>query len=250
MNKYFKVIIVLFAFFFTSACSSNESIYNTKMVSSISSDSYIVNETNEEVLKANIIVFNNNYSSLLGLKYKENNTYGSGVIFKSDENYYYALTNNHVIGDDYNCNEQEIFVEDYYLNRYKGKIVYSDVNYDLAVVRFEKVRELAILEISDSDVSIRESVRSMGNPNSIRNVINKGMINCYSYITLNNDKSKVDFEVIVHSAAIDSGSSGGALLDNNNEIIGITFAGVFDNEGSFITGYAIPSYKIIEFLNK
>ena len=88
----------------------------------------------------------------------------------------------------------------------------------------------------------------MGNPNSTKNIISQGMVNCYSLITLNNSKSKIDFEVIVHTALIDSGSSGGALINKNNEIVGITFAGVFDNNDKFITGYAIPSSKIIEFL--
>ena len=103
--------------------------------------------------------------------------------------------------------------------------------------------------IGDNSSEVRESVKSMGNPNSIKNVITNGMINCYSYISLNNNKSKVDFEVIVHSANINSGSSGGALLNEYNEIVGITFAGVFDNKGNFITGYAIPLEKIVEFIN-
>ena len=90
----------------------------------------------------------------------------------------------------------------------------------------------------------------MGNPSSIKNVISEGKIDCFGYVSLDSTKSNIEFEVIVHSAAIAGGSSGGALLDSNNEIIGITFAGVFDRDGIFITGYAIPSEKIIEFLNK
>jgi len=113
-----------------------------------------------------------------------------------------------------------------------------------------RITDLNVLNISSDTATVRESVRSMGNPDSIKNVINDGMINCFSYISLNNDNSKVDFEVIVHSALIDGGSSGGALLDSNNEIIGITFAGVFDKKDNFIVGYAIPCEKIMEFLNK
>jgi len=216
----------------------------------MSSSSYVVSEENEDVLKSNVMIFNKNYSKFLGLKYEESNSYGSGVIYKSDDNYYYALTNHHVINDDKDCSNQEIYVEDYFSNRYKGVVLYSDVNYDLAIVRFEKKLDLNVLNISSDTATVRESVRSMGNPDSIKNVINDGMINCFSYISLNNDNSKVDFEVIVHSALIDGGSSGGALLDSNNEIIGITFAGVFDKKDNFIVGYAIPCEKIMEFLNK
>lgn len=250
MKRIFRVTILLFAFLFVCACSNEEKIYNAKIVSSVSDVQYVVSDEAEEVLEANVMIFNNCYSSLLGFKYKENNSYGSGVIYKSDENYYYVLTNNHVVSYDVNYDKQDLILEDYYLNRYEAEVVYSDVSYDLAVIRFEKNIDLAVLNINDDKISIRENVRSMGNPDSVKNVINDGEINCFSYVTLNNEKSKVDFEVIVHSAQISSGSSGGALLDSNNNIIGITFAGVFDNEGDFITGYAIPSYKIIEFLNK
>ena len=209
-----------------------------------------ISEENEDVVKANVMIFNNNYSEFLGLKYREDNSYGSGVIYKSDENYYYALTNNHVISYDYSYSKHEIFVEDCYANEYIGEVVYSDAKYDLAIVRFVKTSELKVLNINEEKATVRESVRSLGNPNAMKNVISSGMVNCLSYVDLNSEKSKIDFEVIVHSATIASGSSGGALLDSNNEIIGITFAGVFDNNGSFITGYAIPSEKIIEFLNK
>jgi S1-C subfamily serine protease len=249
MKKYFKVVIILFTFLFVCACNRNENDYNTKIVSSATSPSYSRSNENENVLRANVMIFNNNYSSFLGLKYEENNSYGSGVIYKSDSKYYYVLTNNHVISYDYSYNQHDIYIEDYYSNKYKCEIVYSDINYDLAIVRFEKKTELNVLHIEEDSVDVRESVRSMGNPKSVKNVISKGMVNCFSYITLDNEKSKVDFEVIVHSAEIAGGSSGGALLNRNNEIIGITFAGVFDNKGNFITGYAIPSARIIEFLN-
>ncbi len=249
MRRCFRFVIIFLAFFLVSACNNSESMYNAKMVSSYSSNLYISSEKNDEVLKANVMIFNNCYSTFLGIKYKENNSYGSGVIYRKDENYYYVLTNNHVIGYDYSYSNQQIIVEDFYFNKYVGEVMYSDVKYDLAIVRFENKETLKVLNISDNSSEVRESVKSMGNPNSIKNVITNGMINCYSYISLNNNKSKVDFEVIVHSANINSGSSGGALLNEYNEIVGITFAGVFDNNGNFITGYAIPVEKIVEFIN-
>ena len=242
-------MVILLTLFLVSACSNNESIYKERMVSSYGRDLYINSKENDFVVKANVMIFNNHYSTFWGIKYKEDNSYGSGVIYKKDRNYYYVLTNNHVISYDYSYSNQQIIVEDFYSNKYSGEVIYSNISYDLAIVRFENKENLQVLNIGSNNSQVRESVRSMGNPESIKNVINTGMINCYSYVSLNNSKSKVDFEVIVHSANINGGSSGGALLNEDNEIIGITFAGVFDNKGNFITGYAIPVEKIIEFIN-
>ena len=248
MKRCFKVLMILFSFLCVSACSNNETAYNTRIVSS-EVKPFNVSGANEEIIKANVMIFNNNYSEFLGVKYREDNSYGSGVIYKSDEQYYYALTNNHVVSYDYSYSKHQILVEDCFSNEYVGEVIYSDALYDLAVVRFIRNSELKVLNLSDDEIKDRDSIRSMGNPDSVKNVINNGMINCLSYINLNSDKSKVNFEVIVHSATIASGSSGGALLNSDNEIVGITFAGVFDKSGNFITGYAIPSEKIIEFLN-
>ena len=250
--KYFKIMILLFIFLFVGCSSVNSDGYNTQVVSSNSKGYNYASTSNkdEEILMSNIMVYNRNYSKFLGIKYKEHNTYGSGFIFKEDENHYYVLTNNHVVSYDYSYNYHQIIVEDYYGNLYEGKIITSDSRYDLAVVRFNKSVKLKVLDIVDNDGLIGEEVRSMGNPNSTKNVINKGRLNCYSIVNVNSDKSNVNFDVLVHSALIRNGSSGSALLNNHNKVVGVTFAGVFDDKDNFITGYAIPASKINEFLNK
>ena len=104
MNKYFKFIFILVALLFCADGNTIENGYQAKMVSSPIVETYSSYKDNQDVLKANVMIFNKNYSSFLGFKYKENNTYGSGVIYNSDDEYYYVLTNNHVIGYDYSCN--------------------------------------------------------------------------------------------------------------------------------------------------
>jgi len=241
---------MLFIFFMVCGCSVYNSSYSTEVVSNKNTRSLINSNESEEILKANVIIYNNNYSSFLGIKYKEHNTYGSGFIYDSDDNYYYVLTNNHVISFDYSYNKNKLKLEDYYGNKYDVELIYKDINYDLAVVRFVKSIELKVLNLSDATVNVKDSIRTMGNPDSNRNVISEGAISCFSNIDFSNEESNVDFEVIVHNARIKGGSSGGALLNSNDEVIGITFAGVFDNEGSFVTGYAIPVNRINEFLSK
>lgn len=249
--KSIKIILLLFVFLCVGGCSnSSKNDLNTEMVSSVG-DKYsftALDLENEELLKANVIVYNKNYSSFLGVKYKQYNSYGSGFIYEEDENYYYLLTNNHVVSYDYSFNNHKIIVEDYFNNKYDGEVINTSSKYDLAVVRINKKVELNVLDIVSEDATIGENVKAMSNPSSLKNIISEGKINCYSIINLNTNKSNVNFDVLVHSADIMKGSSGSALLNSNNEVIGVTFAGVFDNNGEFVTGYSIPASRINEFL--
>ena len=64
------------------------------------------------------------------------------------------------------------------------------------------------------------------------------------------EKSNVTFDVIKHTAFINNGSSGGGLLNYNQELIGINFASsVNSTTEEFVTGYAIPIEKVREFLD-
>ena len=55
--------------------------------------------------------------------------------------------------------------------------------------------------------------------------------------------SNVKFDVIEHSAFINRGSSGSALINPNGEVVGVNYAG---GEREF---YAVPASRVIEFLN-
>lgn len=248
--KHLYKILFLCALLLISGCSSRNN-NTTKVVSSESTTSYskVSGSVNNEIVKANVMFYNNNYSTFLGIKYKEYNTYGSGFIYDEDINYYYVLTNYHVVAYNYSYNHNELYLEDYLGNRYEANILSSDINYDLAIVRFKKENRLKVLKFSNA-IEVKDSIKALGNPDSIKNVVTKGQVTCFSNINMSSNKSKVNFEVIVHSARIDGGSSGGALLNSNNEVVGITFAGAFDKNGEFVNGYAIPVSKINEFINK
>ena len=60
--------------------------------------------------------------------------------------------------------------------------------------------------------------------------------------------SNVKFEVYRHDAPINSGSSGGAILDYNYNIIGINYASSTDANGKFLNAFAVPIEKVKEFL--
>ena len=62
--------------------------------------------------------------------------------------------------------------------------------------------------------------------------------------------SNVTFNVIVHSAYINSGSSGGALVDENLKLVGINFASAsIESTSKYLYTYAIPASKAKEFIN-
>jgi S1-C subfamily serine protease len=60
---------------------------------------------------------------------------------------------------------------------------------------------------------------------------------------------KFPFFVIEHSSEIDHGSSGGALLDKNGRLLGINAAAMLASNDEFLTGYAIPVDKVLEYID-
>jgi S1-C subfamily serine protease len=62
--------------------------------------------------------------------------------------------------------------------------------------------------------------------------------------------SNITFNVIVHSAYINSGSSGGALVDKDLKLVGINFASAsYESINKYVCTYAIPAEKAKEFIN-
>lgn len=181
---------------------------------------------------------------------------GSGVIFYEDDNSYYALTNNHVV---YSDSKYMIYkAYDCYMTEYECKLIDSNANYDLAIIRIIKVRdknqkELKVLNFTNYSINENDICISMGDPNGIINTISYG--NVLNYGKFNPDKdtlylNNVQFDVIYSSSYISSGSSGCALLDSNLKIAGIQFASATDQANNFIRSYAIPQSKAIEYINQ
>jgi len=162
---------------------------------------------------------------------------GSAVIIKEDALHYYALTNEHVIE-----NYVSIQVIDYYNNSYFADVYPGSINayYDLAIISFDKTADLSVLDISVS-YEIGDSIQAAGYPLSIFK-ITSGKITAIGPV-----ESEITFAVIAHNALVNHGSSGGALLNLDNQIIGINYARK-SIDGLFTRGYAIPAAKVLEYL--
>ena len=168
---------------------------------------------------------------------------GSGFIFMEDVEYYYAITNYHVI-------DPEEYLADYALKTFgddtfgECEIVVSDPDIDLAVVKFLKGDRTDITMININErlyyqYNVGELVMAVGNPMDVDDIVTFG-----EYISLESIQN-VDYEVIYHNAQVDEGSSGGALVDVDGNLIGVNTWGLNSYE---INSFAIPNYIVYMFL--
>ncbi|MDY0294740.1 MAG: trypsin-like peptidase domain-containing protein [Acholeplasmataceae bacterium] len=161
--------------------------------------------------------------------------YGSAVIIDSDDTYYYALTNNHIVKDAF-----DIHVMDLHDDSHDAQLINAMATHDLALISFEKLTELYEMEIAVS-YQPGDQIHAMGYPGGLFTTTGGTITRTMSI------EGEVLIPVIHHSAMIHHGSSGGALIDSHGYLIGINFA-MKDRDGLFIQSYAIPSSKILEFL--
>lgn len=172
-----------------------------------------------------------------------NSSSGSGVIYKADDLYYYAITNFHVIDDGGNDPVYEIkaFGDE---TATDAEVISFDETLDLAVIRFAKGTRTDVHLIDYETRLFRrfvqgELVLAVGNPLGLENNVTYG-----DYQTLTHINS-AEYAVIYHTATISNGSSGGALCDVEGHLIGInTWGSTNSDEQSF----AIPVTILYMFL--
>ncbi len=160
------------------------------------------------------------------------NSEGSGIILSQDG---YIVTNNHVVDG-----ASSITVLLNTGTEYEAKMIGKDAQTDLAVIKIEPKEELTVANFGDSgNIEVGERAVAIGNPMGIEffGSVTEGIISAVNRnITVDNRT----LNVIQTDAAINSGNSGGALINRFGEVIGINsikvaYSGV---EGM---GFAIPS---------
>ena len=156
---------------------------------------------------------------------------GSGVIVNSEG---YILTNHHVVDG-----ALEIRVELTDNRTFTAKLVGSDPPSDLAVLKID-ARNLPTITMGDSDrVRVGDPVVALGNPMGIGQTVTSGIVSAKGRSTGLSDGSFEDF--LQTDAAINRGSSGGALVNTNGELIGINSQILSPSGGNIGIGFAIPS---------
>ncbi len=165
---------------------------------------------------------------------------GSGVIISSDG---YIITNHHVIDT-----AEDIQITTNNNQSYDAKIIGSDEQNDIALLKIETNDELPYAVFGDSDsTQIGEWVLAVGNPFNLTSTVTAGIISAKSR---NLDPTgRTTQSYIQTDAAVNPGNSGGALINDKGELIGINTA-IQSQTGSYVGySFAVPSNiakKVIE----
>lgn len=165
---------------------------------------------------------------------------GSGVIISEDG---YILTNNHVVNTStnstfYQVNQANKVTVKLYNDEttYEAKIIGTDETTDLAVIKIEK-DNLPAAELGDSDsIKVGEFSMALGNPLGMESTVTAGIISATSRTITSEGKN---YTVIQTDAAINSGNSGGALINSKGQVIGINTLKL-SGSGVEGIGFAIP----------
>lgn len=174
---------------------------------------------------------------------------GSGIVFSEDG---YIVTNSHVIGDSNQYPVKVVFTgqdENEEDQEYPAQIVGYDKRTDIAVLKIDAAG-LTPAEFADSDqLKVGDTVLSLGNPGvageNFTNTLTKGMV---SAVNRTVTMSSINMQYIQTDAAINPGSSGGALLNLYGQVVGINAAKITTTEIEGIC-FAIPTNIAKDVIN-
>lgn len=174
--------------------------------------------------------YGNKWTQKLG----NNWSVGSGFIVDSTG---YIVTNNHVIGN----TDSEVYVTLYGGDTVKGRTVWANSDLDIAIVKIE-VAGLPYMKLGDSmNITIGEEVYAIGNPLGFefQRTVTSGIVSGTNRSIVVNGAYMED--LIQTDASINSGNSGGPLINKKGEVLGINTIKVESAEG---IGFAIPVNQI------
>ena len=238
--------------------SSNNSNFSSSNSSSTDSSGYVSQTSLSNYSDTSVYAANKILPSIVGIKveYMVNTPLsifsnkqqattatasGSGIIISDDG---YILTNNHIVSTSSSESYYEVseatkvtvtlFNDE---TEYEAKIIGKDEQTDLAVIKIDKTG-LAKSEFADSDsIKVGEFAMAVGNPLGMQSSITCGVISAVNREVTDSDGKK--FTLIQTDAAINSGNSGGALVNSEGKVIGINTLKL-SGTGIEGMGFAIP----------
>lgn len=157
------------------------------------------------------------------------NSLGSGFALGTN----CIITNAHVIADN-----SQISVLSYSGNEYKATVLGINESEDIAVLVVEN-GDFPYLAVADTSVmKTGDDIYAIGAPKGMAYTLTKGTVSAKERIIQNNSYIQID-------AAINEGNSGGPLLNDNGQVLGMNTLKMSDSEG---IGLAIPINRICDYL--
>jgi serine protease Do len=154
---------------------------------------------------------------------------GSGFVISEDG---YVVTNNHVIDG-----ADEILIEFFTGEELPAKVIGTDKNTDIALLKVETDVPLPFVSFGDSDTAlVGDWVLAMGNPLGQGFSVSAGIVSAR-----NRALSGSYDDYIQTDAAINRGNSGGPLFNMEGEVIGVNTAILSPNGGSIGIGFSMAS---------
>jgi serine protease Do len=157
---------------------------------------------------------------------------GSGFIIDASG---YIVTNNHVIEG---ADEITVIFQDADQTELKAKLIGTDKETDLALLKVETKQKLTALKWGDSDaLKVGDWVVAIGNPFGLGGTVTAGIVSARA-----RDIGAGRFDDFIQTdAAINQGNSGGPLVNLAGDVVGINSAIYSRTGGSVGIGFAIPS---------
>ena len=197
---------------------------------------YVYEMCNEAVVNITTKVMNYNWFLE---PYVQDGGSGSGSIIDKRG---YILTNVHVIQG-----ASEIYVSLFDGSQYKAEVVGTDLDSDLAVIKFEPPKNMEIKTIpfgKSEDLKVGQRVIAIGNPFGLERTMTTGIVSGLGR-PIQNSNQRIIRDMVQTDAAINPGNSGGPLLDTAGRMIGINTMIKSSSGSSAGVGFAVPSETAI-----
>ena len=165
---------------------------------------------------------------------------GSGVIVDAAKGY--VLTNNHVVGG---ADDIRVTLQDG--RSFKGKLIGTDPDTDVAVVQIPADHLQALPLADSSQLRVGDYVVAVGDPFGLGQTVTSGIVSALGRSGLG-DSSYQNF--IQTDASINPGNSGGALVNLRGQLVGINTMILSPSGGNVGIGFAIPSNLTSEVMTQ
>lgn len=159
---------------------------------------------------------------------------GSGSIIDTRG---YILTNNHVVDKAY-----KVLVNLADGSQYEGKVIGTDAENDLAVLKIDVPKSVQLHTIPFGDSSplkVGQRVLAIGNPFALERTLTVGIVSGLSR-PIQTSQNNIIRDMIQTDASINPGNSGGPLLDAQGRMIGVNTMIYSPSGGSVGIGFAVP----------